>query len=143
MTSQNYKRFSYDIQVRFRDLDGFGHINNAVYHTYIETCRTHWLDDALKCEIFQTGKPIPLILARTEMDFVQQAYLHDKISVETYVSHIGEKSFHQKYEIKTPNHTVAVAKAVLVWFDFETNSSMRIPNDKKLLIQEYWNQSLD
>jgi acyl-CoA thioester hydrolase len=132
-----FKRYRYDIQVRFRDIDGLGHINNAVYHSYIEMCRTQWLDDGLGCEVFSKGNRVPIILARTEMDYLKQAHLHDRIYVEGFISHIGEKSFHQRYEIKTQQHTVAVAKAVLVWFDFEKNHSVPIPDDKKALMREY------
>jgi hypothetical protein len=54
-----------------------------------------------------------------------------------FISHIGEKSFHQRYEIKTLQHTVAVAKAVLVWFNFDKNQSVPIPEDKRALMREY------
>lgn len=133
----DFKRYRYDIQVRFRDIDGLGHINNAVYHSYIEMCRTQWLDDGLQCDVFSKGQRVPIILARTEMDYLKQAHLHDRIYVEGFISHIGEKSFHQRYEIKTQQHTVAVAKAVLVWFDFDRNQSVAIPEDKKALMREY------
>ncbi len=132
-----FKRYRYDLQVRFRDTDGLGHINNAVYHSYIEACRTHWLDDALGLGIFTLGQRIPIILARTEMDFLRQAHLHDRLYVESFLSHVGEKSFHQRYEIKSQTQTIAVAKAVLVWFDFDKSSSVSIPPDKRVLMQEY------
>lgn len=133
----DFKRYRCDIQVRFRDIDGLGHINNAVYHSYIEMCRTQWLDDGLGCGVFAKGQRVPIILARTEMDYLKQAHLHDRIHVEGFISHIGEKSFHQRYEIKTQQHTVAVAKAVLVWFDFDRNQSVPIPDDKRALMREY------
>ncbi len=133
----SFKRYRCDIQVRFRDTDGLGHINNAVYHSYIEMCRTQWLDEALQCGIFSSGQRIPIILARTEMDYLKQGHLHDRIYVEAFVSHIGEKSFRQRYEIKSQQQTIAIAKAVLVWFDFDKNESVAIPEDKKVLMQEY------
>jgi len=131
------KRYRYDIQIRFNDIDGLGHINNAVYHSYIEICRTRWLDDALGSKVFVTGERVPIILARTEMDYLRQGYLQDQLYVEAFISHIGEKSFHQSYEVKNQDHTLAVAKAVLVWFDFELNRSIRIPDEMKTLMQDY------
>ena len=133
----DFKRYRYDLQVRFRDTDALGHINNAVYHSYIEMCRTQWLDDALQCGVFSAGRRVPIILARTEMDYLKQGHLHDKLYVELFISHIGEKSFHQRYEVKSQQQTIAVAKAVLVWFDFDTNQSVAIPEEKKLLMREY------
>ncbi len=34
--------FQYPLEVRFRDLDGLGHVNNAVYLSYFETLRLHF-----------------------------------------------------------------------------------------------------
>ena len=131
------KVYRYPLQLRFRDTDGLGHINNAVYHTYLEMCRTQWLDDALDLGVFTRGQAIPIILARTEMDFLRQGHLNDKLFVELSLVHIGDKSFHQRYEIKTEEHTFAVGKAVLVWFDFAANRSVSIPADKRALMQPY------
>lgn len=133
----DFKRYRFDLQVRLCDTDALGHINNAVYHSYIEMCRTQWLDDALHCGIFTQGQRFPIILARTEMDFLKQGRLHDRLFVELFISHIGDKSFHQRYEIKTQHQTIAMAKAVLVWFDFDSNKSVDIPADKRALMREY------
>ncbi|WP_141735448.1 acyl-CoA thioesterase [Oligoflexus tunisiensis] len=133
----DYKRYRCDLQVRFADTDALGHINNAVYHSYIELCRTQWLAEVLHCGLFTSSERFPIILARTEMDYLKQGHLQDRLHVEAFISHIGEKSFHQRYEIKTPQHTVAVAKAVLVWFDFHANQSVAIPEDKKALMRYY------
>ncbi len=35
-------RFTTDIQMRFRDIDGMGHVNNSVYLSYVELARTQF-----------------------------------------------------------------------------------------------------
>ena len=35
------------IEIRWRDLDAYRHVNNAVYSTYLEECRDEWLERAL------------------------------------------------------------------------------------------------
>ncbi len=131
------KVYNYKIQVRFRDCDSLGHINNAVYHSYVETCRTHWLDDALGTGIFSQAEKIPFILARTEIDYLSQGHLNHDIVVASWLSHIGQKSFHQVYEIKHNAKVLARAKAILVWFDFEKQLSIEIPETKRSLMKEY------
>ena len=55
------------LQVRFRDIDAFGHVNNAVFFSYVEMARIKYLLDVLEVEAdFST---LPLILARVELDF--------------------------------------------------------------------------
>ena len=55
------------LEVRFRDIDAFGHVNNAVFLSYVEQARIRYLLDVLQPE---TGfDRLPLILARVELDF--------------------------------------------------------------------------
>lgn len=122
-------RFSTPIQIRFRDTDALGHVNNAVYHSWIEYCRTHWLDTFLGCGIYSQGNPIPIILARSEIDFLKEVHLKDELIIETWISHVGQKSFHQSYEIKRASEIVAKSKAVLVWFDFAARTSVELPEE--------------
>jgi acyl-CoA thioester hydrolase len=133
-TDMSHSPYRTDLQLRFRDTDALGHINNAVYHSWIELCRTRWLDEVLGCEVFSKGAPIPIILARTEMDFLREARLEDRLYVEAKIVHVGQKSFHQSYEIKRSHEIIARAKAVLVWFDFERRQSVNIPADKRALL---------
>ena len=134
------KTYSYEVEVRFRDTDGLGHINNAVYLTYVESCRTHFLDDVVGVSIYGVGKRIPVILARAEIDFVAQGYLHHKIKVESYISHIGNKSFKQSYILKAGDQVLAKSTAVLVWFDFDQNKSVTLPEDVRQKLQDYLSQ---
>src|SRR3972149_5714183 len=63
-------RFLCDIQMRFRDLDPMGHVNNAVFLSYCELARTQfYLQHAFKRKLHD----IDLILARAEIDFVSAA----------------------------------------------------------------------
>ncbi len=125
---QELRPYRHPIEVRFRDLDGLGHINNAVYLTYIELCRTRFFQKAGLTALEDIRKDFPLILARTEIDFLMQGGMNDEIVVEGWISSIGNKSFVQDYAVTVPGRGVlARAKAVLVWFDFATNASIPIP----------------
>ncbi|WP_159455259.1 acyl-CoA thioesterase [Pseudobacteriovorax antillogorgiicola] len=131
------KTYRYPVEVRFRDTDNLGHINNAVYLTYSENCRTRFCQDVLGISIFGDGERIPLILARVEIDFLAQGFLHHNIYVDCHVSRIGTKSFNQVYEIKTENEILARSTAVLVWYDFDQDKSVPLPDETKEALKAY------
>ena len=54
--------YQYELDVVFRDLDAMGHVNNAVYFTYLETARLRYLMDLLALP--EIGA-IPVIMAST------------------------------------------------------------------------------
>ena len=114
--------------MRFRDIDGMGHVNNAVYLSYIELARTQfYMHQANK----RTLDEIDFILAHVEIDFESQAVWGDQIQVAVWPSKIGTSSFTLSYEIseKRSGRILARAKSVLVSYDYERRKSKPIPAD--------------
>jgi acyl-CoA thioester hydrolase len=107
--------------VRFRDLDGMAHVNNAVFSTYLEQARLAWFGDA---------DPQPLedvILARTEIDFRAPVGQGRVVEIGVRPAEIGTKSFELEYELQVDGRVVASAKSVLVGYDYERAQSIPIP----------------
>ena len=104
--------------VRFRDLDAMGHVNNAVYSTYLEQARIGIL-----------GGLSPFILARVEIDFRAQIRGGDEVEVRTRCVHVGTKSFQLEHQIWSAERLVAEAKSVLVGYDYELGASVPLPED--------------
>ena len=65
--------YTVDIDVRFRDIDALGHVNNAVYATYIEQARTRYFRDVLDVDISQSSN----VLASLSIDFRRPIELTD------------------------------------------------------------------
>ena len=127
-------RFTTDIQMRFRDIDGMGHVNNAVYLSYVELARTQfYMHQADK----RTLDEIDFILAHVEIDFESQATWGDQIQVAVWPSKIGNSSFTLSYEVKEKRtgRILARAKSVLVSYDYETKKSKPISDDFRSLLQ--------
>lgn len=127
---------STEISVRFVDIDAFGHVNNSNYLTYIEHARMYFFDDVIgKVDWANDG----FILARTELNFILPIKLHDKISVETQCSRIGNKSFDLSYKIyKTENgKKTEVANALTVQVGYNYKNGATIP------ISEEWKNKLE
>jgi acyl-CoA thioester hydrolase len=106
--------------VRFRDLDAMGHVNNAVFATYLEQARTAFLSP-------HGAKIENMILARLEIDFCSPAGLGETIEISVTPSRIGTKSFDLDYILRAGDRVVAEAKTVLVAYDYQRSRSVEIP----------------
>jgi acyl-CoA thioester hydrolase len=108
--------------VRFRDLDGMGHVNNAVFSTYLEQARLAWFGET-------TVLPLQdVILARTEIDFRSPVAWGETVEIGVRRSRLGTKSFELEYELRSDGRTVAEARSVLVGYDYERGESIPIPD---------------
>ncbi len=105
-------------RVRFRDCDAMGHVNNAVYSTYLEEAR-----------IEVVGGLADFILARVEIDFRSELRAGEEIEVGTRCSRIGTKSFDLEHEIRAGDRLVAEGKSVLVGYDYERGESVPLTGE--------------
>ena len=123
------------LPVRFRDCDPLGHANNAVYLTYLEQARFalwHAQLDFLPRPQAGAGPRGPgFIMARAEVDFRAQARYGDELEVRLSLEAVGRTSFTYTYEVvATPgDRLVAAAKTVQVWFDYDAERPVPIPDD--------------
>lgn len=109
--------------VRFRDCDAMGHVNNAVYSTYLEEARLGVLGDLAD-----------FILARVEIDFRAELRAGEEIEVTSWCSRMGTKSLELSHEIRTPDRLVAEAKSVLVGYDYSRGASVELPDAVRALL---------
>lgn len=114
------------LQVRFRDCDPLGHVNNAVYLTYLEQARFNlWKAQVgfmAKSAADNGPRGIGFILARVEVDFRAQAKYGDELDVKLSLDGFGRTSFTYTYEIvnAATGQVVTTARTVLVRFDYDT-----------------------
>ncbi len=111
-------RFVHRDRVRFRDCDSMGHVNNAVYSTYLEQAR-----------IGVMGALGGFILARVEIDFRSELRMGEEIEVRSRCSRIGAKSFDLEHVISAGGRVVAEGRSVLVAYDYERNESIELPSE--------------
>ena len=116
-------------RVRFRDCDSLGHVNNAVYLTYLEEARV-----ALREQFGLTWTE--MILARCEIDFRDQVSVGEVVEVTVWPTRVGNKSFDLAYELKVGDRLVAEAKTVLVAYDYERGESVPLPDAWRKLLSE-------
>ena len=113
------------LQVRFRDCDPLGHVNNAVYLTYLEQARfnlwTAQLGFTARSAADDGPRGLGFILARVECDFRAQAKYGDEIDVRLSLDSFGRTSFTYRYELVNAGtgQLMATAKTVIVRFDYD------------------------
>jgi acyl-CoA thioester hydrolase len=140
--------FSHRIEVRFRDCDPMGHVNNAAYLTYLEQARlAQWralwgfgrvpdapvgaagatLDSAASAPLDVPQTP-GVILARVEVDYRVPARYGDLLDVRIGLAAVGRTSFTYEYEIVDAEaRLVATARSVQVMYDYMAKCPVPIP----------------
>jgi acyl-CoA thioester hydrolase len=108
-------RLAVPIQVRFRDTDAMGHVNNAVFLTYLEVARTEYWHRVFDIASYND---VDFILARAEIDFLAPIFVQDECTVWIRVNEIGKKSFRFAYEMIAHDVIVARAETVQVMYDY-------------------------
>jgi acyl-CoA thioester hydrolase len=122
------------IQIRWRDVDALGHVNNAVYLTYFELARLAYvralLGEAAPVDP-RTLLPVEFqfILAEVTCHYRSPATLGDQLAVTVWVSQVGRKSFEFEYRIsdEVAGRLVAEGCSTQVWFDYAAGESRPVP----------------
>lgn len=129
------------LEVRFRDCDPLGHVNNAVYLTYLEQARIIlWRAQigALWRRTDADGRRGEgFILARAEVDFRSQARDGDELEVRLALSGFGRTSATYEYEIADvpTDRLIATAKTVQVWFDYDAGKPVPLTEETKAKLE--------
>ncbi len=131
------------LQVRFRDIDAFGHVNNAVFFSYVEQARIRYL-----LEVLDTAEPfdrLPLILARVELDYRSPIFFGDEVVVETRVDRIGQSSIAMSHRMTagSDERLVGDVQSVLVTYDYGSARPMPVPDDWRRRLGEHEARSFD
>ena len=129
--------FVHRLEVRFRDCDPMGHVNNAVYLTYLEQTRfAHWRS------VWGRGAPqLPagmpgVILAHIECDYRRPASYGEILEIRLRVASIGRTSFRYEYEMVDQHaRSVLEAKTVQVMYDYAEARPVPIPPEIRAALE--------
>ena len=113
------------LRVRFGETDLAGHVNNAVYLSYLEEARLQFLLDILHTP------NVPFIVAAAHLNFLHQVYFLDQVRIETGVSRMGRSSFdmtHRLYRVST-QELALTGVVTMVAYDYATQKSTPVPEE--------------
>jgi acyl-CoA thioester hydrolase len=106
------------IEIRWRDLDAFKHVNNAVYLTYLEEARDGWLETMVP----EGGSTWDYVLARVAIDFRRELRQEDDfVLASCRLLKLGRSSITTREEVRTLDGELsAEAESVMVARNAET-----------------------
>jgi acyl-CoA thioester hydrolase len=122
--------FSHQIEVRFRDCDPLGHVNNAAYLTYLELARLFYWRSMWGFGSEAAAALPGVIMARAEIDYKRPAKYGQVLDVRLSLSGVGRTSFTYDYDIVDESGaTVALARTVQVMYDYAAARPVPIPDE--------------
>lgn len=114
------------LQLRWRDLDAFEHVNNSTFLTYLEEARVRWFDSIDGPWVTDEFAPL---LAAVQLNYRRPLAYPSQIAVELYLDKVGTSSL-------TIGHAIASAdgaalycdgNAVMVWVDRASGRPRPLP----------------
>ena len=128
-------------QIRFSDVDQFGHVNNSVYFALYDLAKTTYVKDVLGDSV--DWRRMGIGVANINANFLLPVFFDDKIKIETATVHLGNKSFTllQRAVTEDTGEVKCECKTVMVMFDLKEKQPMQIPDEFKAIIREYENNS--
>lgn len=120
------------IEVRWADMDSYGHVNNANYFTYCESARIRYFEK-IAIDDFRHGNEHGPAVVTATCNFRQQVHYPAQLEVGVRASHVGRTSFTLEYEIvrAASDEVVADGSSVVVWIDYAVARSVPIPEGLK------------
>ncbi len=117
--------------IRWKDCDGFGHVNNAVFLTYLEEGRDRLLESLVGAATWD------LVLARVAVDYRAELLQSDReVVVQCTVSGIGRSSIRTREVVRTAAGTVAAeAESVMVARDRTTGASRPLTDAERAALE--------
>ena len=121
------------IPIRWRDVDNYGHVNNAVYLTYLEWARDEWIQSV----VGSVADTWDFVLAHAEIDYRQELTQDDgEVIVRCRLDRIGTSSVRTREEIRKRDGTLsAEASAVIVPKDAKAGGSRPLTDQERKLLE--------
>lgn len=124
------------IQIRFNDVDKFGHVNNTVYFQFYDTAKTDYFATVCKDVDWEQ---VAIVVAKIDAEFVSQIKASDHIAARTRVIKVGNKSFHLEQDIIDSDTQEVKCRclSVMVLFDLINHQSIPLPAPWREAICQY------
>ena len=129
-------------QIRFSDVDQFGHMNNSVYFSLYDLAKTTYFKDVFG--MAEWGEQV-VVVANIKANFFQPVFFSDEMEIATAAVHLGNKSFTllQRAVAKNTGEVKCECSTVLVMYDLYTKEPMPIPQAYKDAICRYEGKTIE
>lgn len=112
--------------MRFRELDALGHVNHAVYLTYVEQARTMYFRDVMRLAV---PDELRWVMASQRCDYLAPLAFADLVDVGWRLTALGRSSAPFEFELVSAARPVARGDGVMVWADPRAGRAIPIPDE--------------
>jgi acyl-CoA thioester hydrolase len=127
-------QFNTSIEIRFSDLDAYGHVNNALFFTYLETARIKLFQQHFGAFL---GSELMFLVVRAECDYRLPIELNDQLQISISIDQVRYSSFNFSYQMHNGAGKVfAEAKTVMVCYDPKIKKPVAIPPEIKAVFMQ-------
>ena len=129
------------VQIRFSDVDQFGHVNNSVYFSLYDLAKTSYINDVLGKTDW---KKMAIVVANVNANFFMPVFFSDEIVIETAIIHLGHTSLTllQRAVCRNTGEVKCECRTIMVYFDLEKKEPAILPENYKNIISLYEERSL-
>lgn len=118
--------FRMPLDLRWRDLDAFNHVNNANFMTYVEEARIRWFETAIKGWATDVHAPL---LAAVQMNYRLPIPYPARIFVELLTERVGNSSLTLSHRIVGEDDGLyADGHSVMVWIELASGRPVPLPD---------------
>ena len=123
------------VQLRWRDMDMLGHLNQSVYHELLEEGRAAVMWDLMR-RAGSDGVPGTYVLAHVDLDYHTEVRKdHEEVEIVVTVSGVGNSSFRLHHELRLPDGTVAASgETVMVAWDPRSRGKRALTEAERLAL---------
>jgi acyl-CoA thioester hydrolase len=133
-TLTDVRKYRVPIPVRFADIDALGHVNNAIFLSYMEVARiAFWTARIGRVRV----DDIDFFVARVEIDYRRPVLLDDDLQCDLWIESIGRTSFTVGYEFVAGDALAAAARSVQVFVDTATGTPKPVPENFRERVRGY------
>ncbi|MBZ9729596.1 acyl-CoA thioesterase [Salegentibacter sp. JZCK2] len=126
MEAETYK-LELELRIDWSDLDMYKHVNNISFMRYMQSGRVNFWEASGIYEMYENTN-MGTMLVSTHCDFKKSLYYPGKAIVKTRLDFMKNSSFGLKHIIlNEDNEICAEGKDVVVCYDFEKDSTFKIP----------------
>lgn len=130
-------RHVHSLEVRFKDIDSFGHVNNAVVITYFETARVHYLVELDLRPVRANVLDLAFILAHISCDFKRPIFYGQKVTVGSRITQINRSSLRLEHRLEADGQLAAEGHCILVHYDYSQQRGVPISPQMRTLIEAF------
>ena len=133
---RNDYRHVLPLQIRFNDVDKFGHVNNTVYFQFYDTAKTDYIATVCKGVDWER---LAIVVVKIEAEFLAQIKGNDHIAGRTRIVKIGNKSFHLEQDVIDSDTQEVKSRclSVMVLYDLERQQTIPLPDEWRRAISDY------